>query len=113
MSVFCTAEKFHREVSERVSRTERELRQCESYRVKFRTLPTEKRLGLVRQILSNLDQISDKQPEHHSLEGAIAMEFIWIAGMGTPEFSGFMARAMKLHKLGIAMNPAALGNILT
>jgi hypothetical protein len=81
--------------------------------VKSCTLPTEKQLALVHQILNNLDQISDKQPEHYSLEGEIAVSFIWMAGIGTPEFAGFMARAMKLHTLGIAMNPAALGNILT
>jgi hypothetical protein len=44
--------------------------------VKSFTLPTERQLGLVRQILANLGQISDKQLEHHSLEAGIAVQFI-------------------------------------
>jgi hypothetical protein len=58
------------------------------------TLRKEKKLDLVRQILSNLDQISDKQPEHFSLEATIAVQFIFFAGLGTPEFSDFMARSV-------------------
>jgi hypothetical protein len=80
--------------------------------LRSRSLPKEKQLGLVRHILNNLDQISVKQPEHYSLEGKIAIKFIWIAGLGTPEFSDFMTRAMKLHKMGIEMNPSAIGSIL-
>lgn len=79
--------------------------------LKSRTLPKEKQMSLVHQILSNLDQISDKQPEHYSLEAHIAVAFIWYAGMGTPEFSGFVARVMKLHKMGIKIDPRALSQI--
>jgi hypothetical protein len=32
--------------------------------------------------------------------------------MGTPEFADFMARAMRLRKMEVKMDPAALGHVL-